>query len=162
MIAYVLACMLFLAGGDPGRLVSLASAIAGVVAERGPIFAGPDGERRTVALMVAVAYRESTFKVDAVGDNGASVCAFQIWHGPRSLLSDVRACVDAGYTQLLASVRACPAHPVAPYARGKCPSSTASTTRAEEEARRISADRMHVARGLLGIVTPPQKKEGTQ
>ena len=153
MIAFALACMLHLAGGDPGKLLALASAIVDVVAERGPIFAGPDGERRTIALMVAVSYRESTFKLDAVGDHGRSVCAFQILNGSRSLLTDVRACTNEGYTQLAASVRACPAHPVAPYARGKCSSPSS---------RAISADRMHLARGLLGIVTPPQKKEGTE
>lgn len=151
MMAYVLACMLFLAGAGAteSRLLPLARAIVDVVAERGPIFAGPDGERRTVALMVAVAYRESTFQVDAVGDHGRSVCAFQILNGPRSLLTDVRACTNEGYTQLAASVRACPAHPVAPYARGSCTS---------EDGRRISADRMRLTRSLLGIVTKLEEK----
>lgn len=160
MIAFVLACMLHLAGGNPARLLALAAAIDGVVAERGPIFAGPDGERRTVALLVAIAYRESSFKLAAVGDGGRSVCAFQILDGPRSLLTDARACTDAGYTYLAASVRACPAHPVAPYARGLCPKAM-SSTRAEEEARIISADRTRLARGLLGIVTPPPAKKET-
>ena len=148
-MAYVLACMLFLAGkhGTEAKLLPLARAIVDVVAERGPIFKGADGERRTVALLVAVAYRESTFKVDAVGDKGQSVCAFQILHGARSLLTDVRACTDAGYVQLAASVLACPAHPLAPYARGTCES---------EEGRRISADRMRIAHGLLGIVAKPE------
>lgn len=152
MMAYVLACMLFLLGSHAGagatesRVLPLARAIVDVVAERGPLFKGEDGERRTLALMVAVAYRESTFKADAIGDHGRSVCAFQILHGARSLLTDVRACTDAGYTQLAASVRACPGHPVAPYARGTCES---------EDGRRISADRMRVARSLLGVVARP-------
>lgn len=154
MMAYVIACMLFLLGAGAGsgagatesRILPLARAIVDVVAERGPLFKGEDGERRTVALLVAVAFRESTFKADAIGDHGRSVCAFQILHGARSLLTDVRACTDAGYTQLAASVRACPGHPVAPYARGTCES---------EDGRRISADRMRVARSLLGVVARP-------
>lgn len=145
-LSYILACMLALAGGNPERLLALATAIADVVAARGPIFAGPDGARRTVALMVAVAWRESSFRLDALGDHGASVCAYQIWHGPRSLLTDARACVEAGYEHLKRSVAACPAHPVAVYARGTC---------ASEDGRRISADRMRVARGLLGVVARP-------
>lgn len=152
MLAYVLACMLHLAGGHAARLLELATAIASVVEERGPIFEGDDGNRRTVALLVAIAYRESSFRVDAVGDHGASVCAFQIWHGSRALLTDARACVNAGYTHLAHSVRTCPAHPVSVYARGSCSS---------KPGRAISADRMHLARALLGIVTPP-KKEGTE
>lgn len=148
MMAYVLACMLFLAGAGAteSRLLPLARAIVDVVAERGPLFKGEDGERRTVALLVAVAFRESTFRVDAVGDHGRSMCAFQILHGSRSLLTDVRACTDAGYTQLAASVKACPAHPVAPYARGACDN---------EDGRRISADRMRLAKSLLGVVPRP-------
>lgn len=148
MMAYVLACMLFLAGAGAteSRLLPLARAIVDVVAERGPLFKGEDGERRTVALLVAVAFRESTFRVDAVGDHGRSMCAFQILHGSRSLLTDVRACTDAGYTQLAASVKACPAHPVAPYARGACDN---------EDGRRISADRMRLAKSLLGVVARP-------
>lgn len=147
VIAYVIACMLHLAGGDPARLLALASAIADVVETRGPIFAGTDGARRTAALLVAVAWRESSFRVDAVGDHGRSVCAYQILDGARSLLTDARACVDAGYTHLARSVRACPAHPVAVYARGQC---------ASEDGRRISADRTRIARELLGIVTKPK------
>lgn len=146
MIAFVLACMLSLAGGDPARLLALAGAIDATVAARGPIFQGADGARRTVALLVAIAWRESSFRVDAVGDHGRSVCAYQILNGPRSLLTDARACVDAGYTHLLASVRACPAHPIAVYARGSCDS---------EQGRRISADRVALARGLLGVVPKP-------
>ncbi len=97
--------------------------------------------REEAALLTAVAYRESGFDNAAVGDHGRSVCAMQIYGGARSLLDDVIACVRRGTIMLRESKRTDPANPVAQYARGP--------RWQTEEARRISRDRVALARRLL-------------
>src|SRR4051812_45714219 len=92
------------------------------------------------ALITAVAYRESGLDNSAIGDHGDSVCAMQIHHGSRSLLTDVGACVRRGTLMLRASRAVDPAFPVASYARGPRYQS--------EEARRLSRDRTRLAARL--------------
>lgn len=144
--SWVLAAMLFLA---PGRdHTAIAAAVERVVDEDGPVFGGPDGALRTRALVVAIAFRESSFRLDAVGDRGASYCAMQVWGGSKALLVDADACVREGLRRLRASVAQCPKHPVAIYAAG--PAGCVSP-----RAQRISFDRMHIAKTLIqkvGIV----------
>lgn len=142
--SWVLLAMLLLAPGRDHH--ELADAIERVTAEDGPVFAGPSGMQRTRALVVAVAYRESTFRLSAVGDGGHSVCAMQVWGGSRELLTDADACVREGLRRLRASVSQCPSHPVALYAAG--PGGCSSS-----KAQRISFDRMHIAKTLLKKVT---------
>jgi hypothetical protein len=98
------------------------------------------------ALLTAVAYRESGLDPAAVGDHGRSVCAYQILNGSRSLLTDVGACVRRGTLMLRASRAVDPQNPVASFARGNRWDT--------EEARRISRDRVALARRLLAQVTP--------
>ncbi len=93
------------------------------------------------ALATAVAFRESSFDNSAVGDHGRSVCAFQIHNGDRTLLADVDACVAVGLRMLRESVRVDRSHPVSFFARGPRWRS--------DEARRISDDRVRIARELL-------------
>ncbi len=93
------------------------------------------------AVLTAVAFRESSLRNDAVGDGGRSVCALQILGGSRALLEDPIACVTRGAAMLRDSRRTDPANPVAAYARG--------SRYRSEEARRISRDRMAIARRLL-------------
>ena len=144
--SWVLAAMLFLA---PGRdHAALASAIDRVVDEDGAVFGGPDGALRTRALVVAIAFRESSFRLDAVGDAGRSVCAMQVWGGSRALLVDAEACVREGLRRLRVSVASCPRHPVGIFAAG--PGGCASP-----RAQRISFDRMHIAKTLLAKVKEP-------
>jgi hypothetical protein len=91
---------------------------------------------------VAVAFRESRFRLDAVGDGGRSVCAMQIFGGSRELLSDGEACIREGLQRLRISARACHAHPVAVYAEG--PRGCGSP-----RAKRVSADRVAIAKRLV-------------
>lgn len=98
------------------------------------------------AVLTAVAFRESSLRNDAVGDGGRSVCAMQILHGSRDLLADPIACVRRGAVMLRASRLVDPSHPIASYARGPRYES--------DEARRISDDRMALARRLLRMVAP--------
>ena len=111
-----------------------------------PLFENDPDRRRTAALLVAVAFRESSFHAKAVGDHGQSFCAFQIHRssgGTPALLKDVDACVRSGLALLRTSLRVCPTHPVAWYASGPVGCSN-------DRAQRISRDRMNLAMYLVG------------
>lgn len=126
----------------PGRDHSeLGAAIARVVETEPALFHGDDDRRKTASLVVSVAFRESSLRLDAVGDGGRSICAMQILGGSRDLLTDADACVRTGLSMLRRSARIDPLNPVSWYARGP-------RWRAEE-ARRISRDRMLLASRLL-------------
>lgn len=144
VLPFVLAAMTQLA---PGRDHSeLGSAIARAVDADKPLFKNDADRRRTAALLVAVAFRESTFHTQAVGDHGRSFCAFQIHRssgGSKALLEDVDACVRSAFTMLRTSLRVCPASPIAWYAAG--PNGCKS-----ERAQKISRDRMNLAAYLVG------------
>lgn len=119
---------------------SLATALATVLYENPPLYARDEDRTRTAALMVAIAYRESSLDNSAVGDHGRSVCAFQIHMGPKTLLDDPLACSRAAYALLRASIAADREHPVAHYARGPKFRSL--------EAQKISNDRVFIAERL--------------
>ena len=97
------------------------------------------------AIITAVAFRESSLRNDVVGDGGHSVCAMQIYDGPEALLEDPIACVARGAAMLRASRRVDPENPLAFYARGPRWRS--------EEARRISRDRMALAKRLVSAAS---------
>lgn len=147
-LAFVLAAMTLLAPKRDHHV--LGEAIDRVVSEEGPLFRDDADGRKTRALLVAVAFRESSLRLDIVGDQGRSVCAFQILHGDSSLRTDASACVRTGYRMLKASAKACPAHPIATYAEG--PGGCGS-----ERAQRISRDRMAIARWLTQRVVEEKK-----
>lgn len=98
-------------------------------------------DKTEAAIITAVAFRESSLVADAVGDHGHSVCAMQIYDGPKTLLDDPIACVRRGTLMLRASRRVDPENPIAFYARGP--------RWKIEEARRISRDRMAIAKRLM-------------
>ena len=146
VLPFVLATMTQLA---PGRdHTELGGAIARAVDSSKPMFANDADHRRTAALLVAVAFRESTFVPNVIGDNGSSFCAFQIHRssgGTPALLDDVDACVRSGMTLLRTSLRVCPTYPVAWYASGPLGCTN-------DRAQRISRDRMNLAAYLVGQV----------
>lgn len=130
---------------------SLAGAIASRVDAEPAFFADDADKKKTAALMVAVAFRESSLRANAVGDHGRSFCAYQVHEtagGTKALLEDVDACVAKGFALLAQSVRVCPKHPLAWYAEG--PRGCEST-----RAQRISADRMALAKRLVREVFAP-------
>ncbi len=98
------------------------------------------------AVVTAVAFRESSLRNDVTGDGGHSVCAMQVYDGPKGLLSDPIACVTRGLAMLRASRSVDPKHPLASYARGPRWRSI--------EAQRISNDRMALAARLLRMPQP--------
>jgi hypothetical protein len=161
LLAFVLRCMAALAPADVierEHVQNLALSIARVALEERPLYANDEDRHKTVATLVAVSFRESLWRVDAVGDcttNGKnavqcsvpgsrdpqSFCAFQINRssgGTRSLLDDADACVRKGITMLRTSMKVCPVHPIAWYAAGPkgCE---------DLRAQRISKDRMNLA-----------------
>jgi len=127
---------------DPiARHGRLSSAIATVVSEEAPLFRNDEDRVRTAALLVAIAFRESSLQHDAVGDGKRSVCAFQIHGGDKALLDDTEACVRTGERMLRESIRMDRDEPVAFYARGPRFKS--------DEARSLSRDRVRLSQRLL-------------
>lgn len=125
--------------------IELADAIAVAVDEDAPLFHNDVDKLRTLAEHIAVAYRESGLRTDAVGDHGRSFCAFQIHTssgGKEALTKDPLACARAGHALLRQSHRVCRAFPIAWYAEGPrgCES---------PRAQRISRDRLALAASLL-------------
>ena len=170
LMAWVLAASSLLA---PARQHDvLASAIASRAEAEAPLFKGDEDRHRTTALLVAIAFRESSLNEAAVGDHQAgkptSFCAFQIhlpwgaktaegWTGPE-LLEDPEKCVTAALHLLRDSMRACPSSPLASYAEGPAGCESA-------RAQRISRDRLGIAQRLVRDVRvsapPPPTPELT-
>lgn len=148
ILSFVLAAMAAL---SPDRdHTELGGAIAKVVEAERPLFADDGDRRRTASLVVAVAFRESSFVADAIGDHGRSFCAMQIHRssgGSAALLADAEACVRLGLSMLRTSLRVCPSAPIAWYAAG--PKGCTSA-----RAQRISRDRVALAQRLFTTVRP--------
>jgi hypothetical protein len=141
--AWLLAAIAFLSPrGDHSRF---AAAVEVVVASEPPLFQHDDDRVRTAALVLAVAWHESTLRLEAVGDHGRSVCAMQIYDGPRELLLDPEGCIRTGLAMMRDSMRACPDAPLAVYARGRCDS---------VDGRRLSEWMVRFAKRLVGRVKP--------
>lgn len=79
-VVSVLAMMRFLGSGSPHgpQFPEMATAIA-TASSHDPLFPHrKDGCERTAAILVAIAWHESHFHPNAVGDNGASLGMYQI------------------------------------------------------------------------------------
>jgi hypothetical protein len=154
MTAFVLVMMLVLA---PRRdHAELAGAVA-LAAETGrPLFALDEDRHKTAAFYTALLFRESSLRNDAIGDQGHSHCAGQIYlsHGFRTregwsgadLREDVDKCMTVVVRMVRESFAVCahlpPEERLALYARGSC---------ASAEGRRISRDRSRLARRIAGV-----------
>jgi hypothetical protein len=153
LLAWVLAASATLA---PGRSHDvLAAAIAKRAAVEAPLFKDDVDRQKTAALLVAIAFRESSLRHDITGDKiggqPTSFCAFQInlpwgsktpegWTGD-DLLKDPDKCVATAMRMMRISFKVCPSHPLAWYASG--PAGCAN-----ERAQRISRDRVALAQRL--------------
>lgn len=153
LLAWVLAASSTLA---PARSHDvLAGAIARRAAAEAPLFKDDVDRHKTSALLVAIAFRESSLRADAVGDmvggKPTSFCAFQIhlpwgsktaegWTGA-DLLEDPDKCVTTAMRMVRVSMKVCPMHPIAWYASG--PAGCANV-----RAQRISRDRVALAQRL--------------
>jgi hypothetical protein len=146
LFALILAARFMVASLAPltDERAEMADAIAWEVYDDAPFYRDDAGKLRTLALHIAVAYREGGVQTSAIGDSGHSFCAFQIHDssgGTRALASDAAACAHAGHVMLRQSIRICRAHPIAWYAEG--PRGCSS-----ERAQRISRDRVALAETL--------------
>lgn len=93
--------------------------------------------------LVGIAYRESGFRLNAVGDQGRAKCAMQVHHAPREALTDANVCVRAGLYILRASMRLCPSQPLAAYAGARCGSDVAGRiTRDRDRVRKVALRRV--------------------
>lgn len=145
VLFFILACMNSLA---PGRdHMANAVAITTAVLEAPALFKGDDDRMRTAALSVAIAFRESSFRND-VSSTTNDHCLFQINRRP-DLASDPQACARVALVMLRESMRMCPDHPIAFYASGPGACSN-------ERAKRISNDRMFIAKRLAKTVVFPK------
>lgn len=92
MIAWVLALMALMQPRAPWRdsYAATAAAIATIVEAERPMFEGPRGRERTAALLVSLAWFESTFQPDALGDKGKAHGLYQV-HGHGELADPVEA-----------------------------------------------------------------------
>lgn len=115
----------------------VAEAIAHVVATEAPLYQGDADRRRTASLVLAIAWRESSFRNDAVSATNDH-CLMQINRRP-DLAEDPEECLRVGIAMIRYSMRACAEHPIATYASGLGGCENA-------RAQRISRDRMALAR----------------
>ncbi len=155
ILAFVLLAAATLAPGRDHQ--ALADAIAAHVTAQEPLFKDDVDRKRSAAFLTAIAFRESSFRNDAVGDKGQSHCAFQVhlpggqrtaegWTGAE-LREDPAKCVTVAARILRDSMRWCPRHPLAIYASGPGGCENA-------RAQRLSRDRMDLAAKLVREVKP--------
>lgn len=85
LVTWCLSLLTLLAAREHVEARATPELAAGIVAgaEAEPVFAGPDGVRRTVALDVALAWLESRFDPHAVGDHATAHGLFQV-HAPEA------------------------------------------------------------------------------
>lgn len=95
--------------------------------------------------LVAIGYRESGYRLRAVGDHGRSRCAYQLQGVPLAVLTDAGLCTRLALRALRASMRLCPAQPLAAYAGAPCGSAIAG---------RISRDRDRLRQRAIAAVLP--------
>lgn len=143
LIFTILAWMNLLA---PGRQHGeMATAIASVIIEDAPLFRDDESKLRTAAFVVAVGFRESSLRNDAIGDHGRALCMFQLWDTSRDVLTNPELCARIAMQRMRESIRACgTGNELGLYAVG--PKGCAS-----EHAKRISRDRMGIARRLAKV-----------
>jgi hypothetical protein len=121
----------------------LANAIASVVENEPPLFKNDESRLKTASVLVSVAFRESSFRNNAIGDKGHALCAFQLWHTSRDVLTNPERCVELALERLRTSMKVCGrANALGLYAAG--PGGCQSL-----HARRITNDRFHIAKQLL-------------
>jgi hypothetical protein len=93
------------------------SEIASVVgsSQRTPVFATKEQD---AAAMLVIAWNESSFKKDAVGDHGTALCAYQLHFAPRAVLNNLHLCTSIAYERMRWSFSVCRAAPFAQYVGG--------------------------------------------
>src|SRR4051812_47367071 len=111
----------------------MTDAIVHVVEDERPLFTDDASREKTIALLVAVAWREGSLREKVIGDcveknkeggciaHPRSFCTMQIHAssgGDESLNTDPEKCIRAGIAILRQSMKACAEYPIAWYASG--------------------------------------------
>ena len=78
MDTWILSLILLLAPKTPLEQATRLADVFARVSEATPLIKGPDAVPRTAAQLVAVAFDESTFRPDVIGDHGRSIGLMQI------------------------------------------------------------------------------------
>jgi hypothetical protein len=139
----------------------ITDAIVHVVEDERPLFADDSSREKTIALLVAVAWREGSLREKVDGDcvektaegrciaHPRSFCTMQVHQssgGSAALNEDPQKCIRAGMAILRQSMHMCTDHPLAWYASG--PRACTNV-----RAQRISRDRMALAQRLRAQAT---------
>lgn len=100
------------------------------VSEDDPLFDGPDGDQRTAAALVSLAWHESRFRLDAVSGTGPTrwMCLYQVQRenltDPKLALKDAESCTRDAVRLMRISLTTCkelpPRERLAWYASGSC------------------------------------------
>lgn len=146
MVNFILIMMTLLGSTQNTKFADTLNSVSN---DEAPLFADDADKHKTVALMTAVAFRESSFRLD-VSSKTNDHCWFQI-NGHPELKKDPVACTKAAFKIIRESMRVCPKYPIAYYASG--PEGCKN-----ERAQRISTDRMRLAQR---IKTEAEKKIAT-
>lgn len=159
LLSFALASMKFLSP-EPSRQADhevMARALVTAVESQDPLFKDDADKKRTVSVVIAVAFREGSLRVRVNGDcteskpgepckgRPRSFCTMQVHEsigGTAALNDDPVLCFNTGLTHLRTSVRICPKFPIAQYAYGR------EGACQDLRSQRISNDRMHIAKQL--------------
>jgi hypothetical protein len=156
LTAWILSLMTLLQPEAPwaDTYPATASAIDQAVHEQAALFPEPDARAKTAALLVALAWAESTFKPTAVGRGGVRGL-YQI--GAKGKLSDPLVASRVALDLLRESFRICAARPVnerlAVYAAG-------GTSCKDPGAGPLAKSRYRVMKGLWLVKQRPPPPEG--
>jgi hypothetical protein len=118
-VKIIICILVWMYGLAPGRHhEDQAAAIARVVLAEPPLFPDDEDRVKTASLLVSIAFNESSFHNDAIGDQGRALCMFQLWHTSRDVLLDPELCTRIALDRLRASFRRCKDNQLGIYAGG--------------------------------------------
>ena len=138
----------------PGRdHTQFAGILANSLASEEPLVKGDPDKLRSAALLIAIAFRESSFRLDAKSATN-DFCFYQIHNRPE-LASDPVTCTRVAIRMLRESIRMCKSHPVAFFASGPGACSNA-------RAQRISNDRVRLAGRIYDNGIKRKSEAGSQ
>jgi hypothetical protein len=76
--------------------------------------------KHEAAKLLIQAWRESRFKINAVGDKGKALGAYQLHRAPTEVLTNIALATRITIARLRESETLCPAHPLVVFAKGNC------------------------------------------
>lgn len=123
-IAWIMAVSLLISGNKASVTREFATAVAQEVTEN-PL---SKDIRFDALVYIEMAWQESAYKEEAIGDYGDARCSLQVhvlgaspdgWT-PKEVSADAHKCVHTAAYIMQYSFKICRKHPLAPYASGSC------------------------------------------